>query len=122
LLVPGDAQRLQPVSLGHPTSEERDVIAKCGVDQHSSQVIGMGLVQRAKDLPRFVRLTGAEPEIQTDKPAWAVAYGGQMSLATRGHAGSVFSDPICVVIDDDTFWFVPELPASPVESLPPLAP
>lgn len=92
---------------------------------------GMAKVSKARDLPKYVRLTGKEPEIQVDEPAWVVTYAGRVILP---RALGWADDPICVVIDGARTVFlsgrhgrgdlesaplpVPELPLA----LPTLAP
>ena len=43
-------------------------------------------------------------------------------LALRGGNDPRVSDPLCVVIGSDEYWFVEVLPTTPLEPLPTLAP
>jgi hypothetical protein len=96
-----------------------------------SGISGMAMLPSASDIPKYARLTGQEPELRIDGPAWVVAYSGRMTLP-RGLGWA--DDPTCVVIGGERFVFmtgdhgrgdvtfgaldVPE----PELSLPPLAP
>lgn len=85
---------LTPVSRSNPGPEAQVVLELCGLDP--TLVSAMAKVSKARDLPEYVRLTGKEPEIQVDKPAWVVTYAGRVILP---RALGWADDPICVVID-----------------------
>ena len=98
---------LEQVSLSNPTGEERDVMLQCRVLEYPDQVVGMAKVPNASDLPLYVRLTGNEPEIQTDKPAWVVSFGGEVRIPTVSQAGIITATtPTCVIVDGVRSWFL----------------
>jgi hypothetical protein len=110
-------------------------MAKCHIGDMVpiEKVIGMGQISSAKDLYRYIPLTGREPQLREEGPAWII----QM-LAELPQPGSneVWIDPTCVVTQDDFGYFAtapvrnatgtlltPEAPAIPPDrKLPPLAP
>ena len=101
---------LQPVSLSNPTDEAREVMVQCMVFEHPEKVAGMAKVPHARDLPLYTRLTDKVPEIQTDSPAWVVAFDGDIRLVTYSHAGIITeTDPTCVVVGvvdyGNALWF-----------------
>lgn len=123
---------LTQVSRSNPGPEAGAILDLCGAAGFDlAGISGMAKVAHARDLPRYVRLTGREPEIQTDAPAWVVAYSGRMTLP---RALGWAEDPICVVIDGERTVFLTgrhgrgdvesePLPVpGPPFSLPPLAP
>ncbi|HWP62151.1 MAG TPA: hypothetical protein VNO86_01625 [Candidatus Binatia bacterium] len=85
---------LTPVSRSNPSPEAQAAIELCGLDP--TFVSGMAKVPKARDLPKYVRLTGKEPEIQVDEPAWVITYSGRVILP---RALGWADDPICVVVD-----------------------
>ena len=135
---------IEPVSASHPTPEAEIALEACGArDFGLDKVAGMGLVPRARDVPKYTTLVGVEPEIQTDRPAWVITFRGVLELGpTRsglrcGIRGPVYvEDPTCVVIDGVPNFYVtgrsgkspdalvepPITLGTPVLSLPPLAP
>jgi hypothetical protein len=104
-----------------------------GVDGFGlDRVAGMGEIGDAREAPRYVNLTGQEPEIQVSEPAWLIQLQGEIPLP-RGLGTAI--DPTCVVIDGVNYLFMtgpytadgktyaPLVPASPPDLLlPPLAP
>jgi hypothetical protein len=97
---------ITPVSLTAPGGVAADGIAACGVGAHRDQVQGIAVVAPASVLPHYVPLTGDEPEIKTDQPAFVVLYSGTIRLPLRGQA--VYSDitgATCVFIDGWPTWF-----------------
>lgn len=88
---------LTPISRSNPGPEAQAVLELCGAAGFDlAGISGMAKVQRARDLPKYVRLTGKEPEIQVDEPAWVLTYSGRVILP---RALGWADDPICVVID-----------------------
>lgn len=88
---------LSSVSRSHPDSEAQAVLELCGAAGFDlAGISGMAKVPKARDLPEYVRLTGQEPEIELDEPAWVVTYAGRVILP---RALGWADDPICVVID-----------------------
>jgi hypothetical protein len=94
-LATGD---LAPVSISNPSSGAKDAFAKCQIGDQLSieQVGGMGQVPSAKDLPHYVPLTGREPQLKENSPAWVIQFRGDMPQAAE-----VWTDPICVVTAGD---------------------
>ena len=124
------------VSASHPSADAAAAMEACQVGQliPLTQVVGMARLASARDVPRYVPLTGREPEIQTDAPAWVIQVSGDVSAVRNGE---VWKDPTCVVIDDQSGFYAtgrvtnvasgkvsaPGPPAIPPDSkLPPLLP
>ena len=135
---------IEPVSATAPSPEAAEVLEACQArDFGLDRVAGMGLVPRARDVPKYTRLVGVEPEIHTDRPAWVITFRGILRLGARGSAlrggrrDPVYAaDPTCVVIDGVPFFYLTgpagtdpdNLTVPPIEvgepslALPPLAP
>ena len=125
---------LSPVSVANPNHGAMDAFVKCHIgDQFSvDQVGGMGQVPSAKDLLHFVPLTGREPQLEEDGPAWVIRFHGDIP-----EGAEVWTDPTCVVTAGDTGFYAtgpvkdlntgavrqPEPPpTAPDKTLPPLVP
>ncbi|MBA3779535.1 MAG: hypothetical protein H0X16_09615, partial [Chloroflexi bacterium] len=93
---------LEPISLRNPSAEVADVLRMCWAGDPATQakIVGMALIPSAREAPDYVSLTGMEPEIQTDSPAWVIDFRGD--VGTR--VGSLIN-PICVVVDGETSLF-----------------
>lgn len=61
-------------------------------------VSGMGRIDHARDAARYAPLTGLEPEIKTDAPAWIVTFKGDVPMPMTGE---IWVDPTCIVVDGD---------------------
>ena len=109
--------------------EARQALLACEVD--SGIVGGMALIPSAREIPKYARFYGVEPELQTDQPAWVIQINGDLPSRT----GSLLHDPTCVVIggiatmfvsNGETIGGVTITPApqakAPVLELPPLEP
>lgn len=127
------------VSRTSPTAEAREALEACQIgDDQMDQIIGMGLVPRGRDLPRYINISGTEPEIDSDSPAWAITLRGEVPQPT---SHEVWIDPTCVIIDGEQGYFatgggykvlesgkrgpfIPPLETTPGPdlALPPLAP
>jgi hypothetical protein len=110
----------------------------CGVKGYGIGTVGgMGLIPDARRVPDYVPLSGREPELAVDKPAWVIAFKGWLTMVTRAPPNPIseVEDPICVIVDGAPLTFVPSarragdvittpLPNSdePIFALPPLAP
>jgi hypothetical protein len=133
--LPVDAS-IEPVSLSDPSSEAADALRICQVGDTigSEMVSGMGRIDHARDAVRYVSLTGLEPEIQTDAPAWIVTFKGEVPMPK---SGEIWADPTCIVVKGDGGFYatgpvkilasavtVTPLPAKqkPDLALPPLLP
>jgi hypothetical protein len=68
----------------------------------------MGLVPRARDVPRYARMFGTEPELQTDAPAWVIQLVGRIDYREYWA-----NNPVCVVIDGRSWIFAPEAYGGP---------
>lgn len=124
------------VSASNPSAEAADAMARCQVGESIplTMVAAMGRVPSARDVPRYVPLTGKEPEIQTDAPAWVIQLSGDIPMP---QSGEVWRDPVCVVVAGGSGYYAtgpvtntatgevmtPTGPAVPPDlKLPPLAP
>ena len=101
------------------------------------KVVGAALIPHARDVRHYVRLTGKEPGLDDDGPAWVVVFKGEMYMAKPDET---WADPVCIVatgrprIDYTGFYavgpvrtrsgaIVTPLPApEPDRTLPPLTP
>lgn len=99
-----------PVSLSSARGLAADGLEGCGVSMYADQVRGIGVLERSTLLPRYVPLTGREPEIKPDRPAFAVLFEGSIRLPLRGGPGSPSYQDIesatCVFIDGAPIWYV----------------
>lgn len=96
---PATTTSVEPVSLSHPSPEAADALRICQVDTiGADKVSGMGRIPAARDAVRYVPLTGLEPEIQTDDPAWIVSFHGEVPMPK---SGEVWIDPTCIVVGGD---------------------
>jgi hypothetical protein len=88
---------IEPVSLSHPSPEAAEALRICQVNEGigADQVSGMGRIPHARDAFRYVPLTGLEPEIQTDAPAWIVTFTGEVPMPK---SGEIWIDPTCIVV------------------------
>lgn len=97
---------IAPVARSHLSPEEEAVLASCWVaDFGIDSISGMGLVPRARDVPRYVPLTGSELVLQTEDPAWVVSYEGVVEFP-RGLGWA--RNPVCVVVHGIPTVFAPE--------------
>jgi len=83
---------LTPVSISNPSAGAKDALARCHIgDQYAiEQVASMGQVPLAKDLPHYVPLTGREPQLSDNGPAWVIRLRGT-SNSTAGSCGPIRS-------------------------------
>jgi hypothetical protein len=99
---------IEPVSASAPSPDARKVMELCLALKLSGEVdvehvAGMGLIPHARDAVRYVPLTGREPELETDEPAWLIQLRGEI-LLPRGF-GTAF-DPTCVVVGGDRYLYI----------------
>ena len=95
---------------------------------------GMGKIAHGRDAVKYVWLAGIEPQIQTDAPAWLIAFRGDIPMPK---IGEVWVDPTCFYANGEAGFFATglvkdvssgklftPLPARtpPDRALPPLAP
>lgn len=134
------APDIAPVSISSPTPDAQVALDACLITDSTHDgastlgvalVEGMGKVVPARDAPIYAPLTGLEPEIQTDAPAWVIAIAGVVSLPLA----DTMRNPTCVVVGGQATWFdtdahsTPEgwvtarpLALPPIYRLPPLVP
>ncbi len=133
-VVPVDPS-IDPVSLSKPSADAAEALRICQVvDVHGvEKVTGMGRIDHARDAIRYAPLTGREPELATDEPAWMITFGGELPMPK---INQVWIDPTCIVVNDDGGIFATgprisatgmaiERPADasrPTLALPPLLP
>jgi hypothetical protein len=101
---------IEPVSRSRPGAAAAAALAACGVDRppRLDTVAAMGLVSHAHDVPRYARMFGTEPELQTDAPAWVIQLAGRID-----YAGHWADNPVCVVIGGQHWTFAPEVYGGP---------
>ncbi|HET7678384.1 MAG TPA: hypothetical protein VFK38_11105 [Candidatus Limnocylindrales bacterium] len=58
----------------------------------------MGKIPRARDVVRYAKLVGVEPEIQSNEPAWIVQFQGEVPMPM---SGEIWTDPTCIVVGTD---------------------
>ena len=124
-----------PVSASKPSADAAEAFAKCHIGDMIliSRVTGMGQIASAKNLAHYIPLTGREPQLKEDGPAWVIQIRGDVPQP----GGEVWTDPTCVVTQSEFGYFgtgpvrdtatgkvlTPKLPrTSPDATLPPLAP
>jgi hypothetical protein len=98
LSVPVD-QSIEPVSLSNPSLDAAEALEICHVlDLHGvEKVSGMGRIEDAQAV-LYAALTGKEPEIDTDAPAWLITFRGEVPMPTLHE---MWIDPTCVVVNHD---------------------
>jgi hypothetical protein len=123
------------VSASKPSAGAVDAFAKCHIGDMIliSRVTGMGQIASAKNLAHYIPLTGREPQLTEDGPAWVIQIRGDI----QEPGNEVWTDPTCFVTESDSGYFAsgpvrktttgtvatPEPPARPPDAtLPPLAP
>ena len=94
---------VRAVSLANPGAEATSVMAKCQIGSviPTSEVVGMGKIDSVKDVVRFINLTGREPQLNDEGPAWIVQIKGDLHQPT----GQIWTDPTCVVTTGDFGWY-----------------
>lgn len=126
---------ITPVSAKAPGGEAGEVLSECNIGDQIllSRVTGMGRIDSAGDLVRYVPLTGREPQLRDRGPAWIVTIDAEIP---QPGSSEVWIDPTCVVTSSGSGYFatgpvkdassgritLPEAPATPpVFRVPPLA-
>jgi hypothetical protein len=97
--LPIDAS-IAAVSLSDPSPEAADALRICQVTENLGPdlVSGMGRIDHAREVVRYAPLTGLEPEIKTDAPAWIVTFKGEVPMPMTGE---IWIDPTCIVVGGD---------------------
>jgi hypothetical protein len=92
------------VSLLDPSPEAAEALQICHVTENLGPdlVSGMGQIHHARDALRYAPLTGLEPEIKTDAPAWIVTFKGEVPMPMTGE---IWVDPTCIVVGGDGGFF-----------------
>jgi hypothetical protein len=107
--ISAEVSDVTPVSLSAPSPAAAAGIRLCLVRSWATQVAGIGIIDHARLLPYYVPLTGQEPEIQNDSPAFVVQFSGTIPLPVIGGRGSgrggPIIDPLCVVLKGLPIWF-----------------
>lgn len=126
---------ISPISISNPSPGAKDAFEKCHIGDMIpiEKVAGMGQVPSAKDLLHYVPLTGREPQLQEESPAWVIQITGEL----RQRGNEIWIDPTCIVTANDLGFYAtgpvrsmetgqvlePEPPSKrPDRSLPPLVP
>jgi hypothetical protein len=98
---------VKPVSISSASADEQRALDMCiSFTFRVEDVAGMGKIPRARDAYKYVPLTGREPDLKNDRPAWIVAFQGELRLPRRAERAK---DPICLIT---------ELEPSPMFMLP----
>jgi hypothetical protein len=110
---------VQAVSLSATSGIAGVGLTKCSVagyvghvaaDGTVAQVAGIGIVAHGSLVKNYVDLSGKEPELKTDDPAFVVQYSGTIRELTLGGPGSAgwidITNAICVVVDDTPYFYV----------------
>jgi hypothetical protein len=140
LIPTGSPQRpvdpsVAAISRSEPGTEALAALSACHVpDQYPlEEVTRMGFIPHASDARQYVRLTGREPELATDAPAWLVEFAGPIP---QPMSGENWFDAVCAVVDGNGGFFATgdvvsmdgridhplPVPSEPTYSLPTLAP
>jgi len=91
---------MPPVSLSNPPADAGRAFELClvrgWVERNGIDVIaGLGRIDHANEAAHYVRLTGHEPELQSDQPAWIVQFRGDIRMPM---SNTVYVDPACIVV------------------------
>lgn len=103
--LPVDAD-IAPISLANPPADAARAFELCRihdwVDRKGPEVIaGIGRIDRAREAVHYARLTGLEPEIQSESPAWMAQFRGEIRVDWE----LAFIDPTCIVVGGDGGFF-----------------
>lgn len=131
---PVDAN-LAAVSRSKPEADAQAALDACNVTKDRLDTIaGMARVEKARDVQRYVVLTGREPNLKSDSPTWVIQFRGEIYMPREAQT---WIAPICVMVEGgDSGYFAtgdvimldgkrvsPEPgPVSPSLALPSLAP
>jgi hypothetical protein len=90
-----------PVSLSRPPADAARAFDLCLIDEwvgrNGAQVIaGLGKIDHATGAYHYAPLTGLEPELKSDDPAWMVQFRGDIRMPM---SNTIYVDPTCVVVD-----------------------
>jgi hypothetical protein len=97
---------VEPVSASNPSPDAVRVFEACHIGDGDSvpldRVTGMGMIHSARDLPRYIPLTGREPQLDVTGPVWIVTT--DVAVPQPG-SREVWSGPTCVVTSLESGWF-----------------
>lgn len=88
-----------PEAVSASDPEVRRVLESCEVFESYvgiDKVAGVGYLEHASDAPHYVPVDPNNVEIQTDDPAWVVAFRGE--IPRFKYRGETWVDPICIVV------------------------
>ena len=131
----GPEPTISPVSISNPNPGAKDAFERCHIGDMIpiEKVAGMGQVPSARDLLHYVPLSGREPQLQVESPAWVIQIKGEVQQ--RGN--EIWIDPTCIVTANDFGFYAtgpvknsetgqvlePEPPSKPPDrTVPPLVP
>lgn len=87
------------VSASSPGGAASAVLERCGVTADApGRVAGMAELATAQDLSHYVPMTGREPVLRWDGPAWVVRLRGEVPMPK---IGETWVDPACIVVESD---------------------
>lgn len=110
---------IDPISRSSPSAEAEAAMEACNVAGIGIDAIsGMGLLDAATHARTYAPLTGREPELMNDSPAWMIQFKGEVPMPL--HQYEVWIDPICIVIDGASHWYATGPVAGPHGTVPPL--
>ena len=129
------APTISPVSISNPSPGAKDAFEKCHIGDMIliENVAGMGQLPSAKDLLHYVPLTGREPQLQEESPAWVIQVKGEVQQL----GNEIWIGPTCIVTANDVAFYATgpvkntqtgevlelEPPSEPPDrTLPPLVP
>jgi hypothetical protein len=92
---------IAPLSISKPPGDASRAFEVCSVEQWVDRkglgvVAGIGRIDRASDAPHYARLSGREPEIHSEKPAWIVQFSGDIRMPW---SNQIYVDPACIVVE-----------------------
>jgi hypothetical protein len=104
------AADVAPVSMSAPSALAAEGIRQCVPRIYTLQVVGIGIVIHGNLVKNYVALSGKEPELMTDDPAFVVQFSGtirEINIGGPGNAGWIdIHDAICVVVDGTPYHYV----------------
>lgn len=94
------------VSVSSPVGLAVEGVPACGVEKYQDQIVGIAVVAHASLLPHYVPLTGDEPEVKSEEPAFVVLYTGTIRLPLRGEASYAdATGATCIYLEGHPMWF-----------------
>ena len=84
--------------MSNPDAAARQAFELCQEGGYLDQVIRAGRIPSARDIGHYIRVTGREPEFDTDEPVFVLQFFGEIRLPSG--RGETWIDPICFVVGD----------------------